>query len=186
MWTPKRRTQPNNTRVKIYYISLITCFAIIILSIWGILNTFYDSTIPMKKEWIQQQSNIWLNWIKPCHYHRFLSNEKGLSVTSWFVKEFRQTASWNQTLITKSTNLVKKIKLQMPNHSTESLNQYAMDWSTPVLGSNYALNIDHPFFLLIHTRIESSRSNRVAHIRIFDTPEGGSLIEIWDNRSSSH
>ena len=180
-----KRTPSKTSRSKIYSIMLITCF-VISITIWGIWNVFYNSTIPLKKEWIQQQSNVWFNWIKPCHYYRFLSKEKALGVTSWFVDEFRQTGLWNQTLITKSANLVAKIKLQRPNYSTETLNQYAMGWSTPVLGNNFALKIDPPFFLLIHTKIESPTSKRVAHIRISNTPDEGSVIEIWDNRSFSN
>ena len=167
------------TAVTKYPVMVIISLAVA-LSIWG-MSHVYDSMIPLKDEWVKQRSTVWFNWVKPCHYYRFQSHEAALVVNRWFVTMFSQNDSWRRTMHTDSMELGRILRLQHPACSQKILSQLVNEWSTPILGSGFGMESNHPFFLLIHTKHESPTSNRVAHIRVFEMPDEGSVIEIWEN-----
>ncbi len=142
------------------------------------------SVVPVKGEWVKQQSNVWFNWTKPCHYYRFRSTEKASVISQWFVDKFREIGSWRQDILTESLDLADVLRSKLPENSDETLNKHVMEWSRPVLGGNFAIMSNQPFFLLVHSNSKSPKSTRVVHIRVFDMLDEGSIIEIWENRTN--
>ena len=152
----------------------------------GWIYVYYDSSFYFKHNWVKQRSKTWFHWVNLCRYYRFHSEEKAASVAKELLEKITQTSSDNHIMTIQSSDLKEAIKLKSPDTSPELLDQWVLTWSTPVLGKDYALTINHPFILIVHTKSTSPTAKRVAHIRIFNIAEAETIIEIWDLKTTNN
>ena len=179
MQNSKNQRRKSNWIVK-YSARLVVVITIILCAGWAYVSQ--DSKLPIKNDWTKQRSEFWFNWVRPCRYYRFQSQESASTIADWFVDRFHEVGSWNPYLITDSEKLRETIKSQFSARHDQVINQFVMDWSIPLLGQDFALKSIDPFMVIVHTKDEPFSTKRTVHIRIFDTPPYGAIIEVWDNK----
>ncbi len=142
-----------------------------------------STNIPIKETWNIQASHLWLNWLKPCRYSRFGTDEPVPETAAWIRSQLPVSGGCDEILETKSSTLTAVLKRNFPNPTYAATHNFLMNWSTPELGKKYAMSTDDPFVILIRKCPNSSKVANVLHIKVTATKLGnGSIVEIWDNK----
>jgi len=148
--------------------------------VFCIKHTAFPLIIPQKIGWDTQSTHLWLNWSQPCRYYRFLSDDKRRNSIAWIRGNYTGLRPWNYAAVITDSRLHNGIRTITPERAKKKLSDALVRWSIPALGAEYASQTNSPFTLLLFKQPQPAGKYRYLHVKVTDTEQLGSLIEIWD------